>query len=116
MSNKNRVNPDHYKVAGRDPQGENLNPERNRQMFGREKARQRAKHPANFIPGAAPVGEIPGPKATSRRSKPVGVQASAKHGVKSTSEKQGSTRSPKKASGRTGAKSTRTTGATSRSR
>jgi hypothetical protein len=35
------------------------------------------------------------------------VQASAKRGVKSTSEKQGSARSPKKASGRTGAKSTR---------
>jgi hypothetical protein len=60
MSNKNRVNPDHYKVAGRDPQGEDFTPDLNRQAFGREIARMRfGRTAANFIPGAAPVGEAP---------------------------------------------------------
>jgi hypothetical protein len=61
MSNKNRVNPDHYKVAGRDPQGEDFTPDLNRQAFGRETARLRDGRTAiaNFIPGAAPVGEAP---------------------------------------------------------
>lgn len=73
MSNKNRVNPDHYKVAGRDPQGEDFTPDLNRQAFGREIARLRHGRTAtvNFIPGAAPVGEAPpngAVRRTSRRS------------------------------------------------
>lgn len=42
MSGKNNVNPDHYKVAGRDPPDE------------------AARAPApNLIPGAPPVGSAP---------------------------------------------------------
>ncbi len=93
MSNKNRVNPDHYKVAGRDPQGEDFTPDLNRQAFGRETARLRDGRTAiaNFIPGAAPVGEAP-PNGAVRGSRGMGMQASAKRGVKSTSEKEGSSR------------------------
>lgn len=92
MSNKNRVNPDHYKVAGRDAQGENFTPGLNRQAFGREIARLRhGRTTTNFIPGAAPVGEAP-PNGAARGNKGMGMQASAKRGVKSTSQKQGSSR------------------------
>jgi hypothetical protein len=92
MSNKNRVNPDHYKVAGRDAQGEDFTPELNRQAFGREIARLRhGRTTSNFIPGAAPVGEAP-PNGDVRGNKGMGMQASAKRGVKSTSQKQGSSR------------------------
>ena len=39
MSNKNNVNPDHYKVAGRDRQGEAVVHDRQRQSMAREEAR-----------------------------------------------------------------------------
>jgi hypothetical protein len=94
MSNKNRVNPDHYKLAGRDPQGETFTPERNREAFGRAVARQRDGRGsrANYIPGAPPVGGSPAPKGISRRSNGMGMQLSDKRGVKSTSAKQGTSR------------------------
>ena len=91
MSNKNRVNPDHYKVAGRDPQGEDVTTELNRQLFGRDVARRR-RGPANLIPGALPVGEAPPAVGHSRRAAPMGTEAPGKRGVKSTSEKPGSSR------------------------
>ncbi len=48
MSNKNRVNPDHYKLAGRDPQGETIRHDRARQMLTTQRSRSRG---ANMIPG-----------------------------------------------------------------
>ena len=92
MSNKNRVNPDHYKVAGRDPQGEDFTPDLNRQAFGRETARLRdgGTATANFIPGAAPVGEAP-PNGAVKGSKGAGT-ASRRGGAKKVSVKTASTR------------------------
>ena len=54
MSNKNNVNPDHYKVAGRDRPGEDLPAGRPRVERTRRKKGGAA---GNFIPGAAPAGE-----------------------------------------------------------
>jgi hypothetical protein len=60
MSSKNNVNPDYYKSGGRDKQGDDLPPE---PRAGAAVPSQRRKKgdgpPANFIPGAAPVGEAP---------------------------------------------------------
>ncbi len=39
MSNKNNVNPDHYKVAGRDRQGETVVHDQQRQSMARGEAR-----------------------------------------------------------------------------
>lgn len=39
MSNKNNVNPDHYKIAGRDRPGEDVVHERNKHSLGRDRAR-----------------------------------------------------------------------------
>lgn len=61
MSSKNNVNPDHYKVAGRDRTNETIPPGNDGDPKTEAKAKQ-AKHgkpPSNFIPGAAPVGETP---------------------------------------------------------
>jgi hypothetical protein len=126
MSNKNRVNPDHYKVAGRDPQGEDFTPDLYRERFGRETARLRDGRAAiaNFIPGAAPVGEAPlngavkGRKGASfPQSAPV-ARASGKEGENGPAARRGSGRSAGTASRRDGAKkvsakkvSAKTTGA-----
>ncbi len=51
MSSKNNVNPDHYKTAGRQRQGENINQD----IYKREYAQSKADSDAeanNFIPGA----------------------------------------------------------------
>jgi hypothetical protein len=45
MSSKNRVNPDHYKLAGRDPQGETIRHDRARQMLGVQRSRTRTGNP-----------------------------------------------------------------------
>ena len=61
MSGKNNVNPDHYKVAGRDRPNEALRPEHVSKDLESQNARPPKKRKAakNFIPGAAPVGESP---------------------------------------------------------
>ena len=57
MGKKNNVNPDHYKTAGRERQGDDIVQEIHKQEHTQaESARQNAGT-ANFIPGAAPVGE-----------------------------------------------------------
>jgi hypothetical protein len=58
MSGKNNVNPDHYKVAGRDKQDDAARGRRETPPTG--KSRRKKGDPApNFIPGAAPVNEAP---------------------------------------------------------
>ena len=59
MSNKNNVNPDHYKVAGRDRQGETGVHERQRQSMARGQARLlRRKKAAPLAAGARrPAGD-----------------------------------------------------------
>ena len=54
MSKHINVNPDHYKVAGRERQGEDL-AERPKMNAGETRGRKKDGD-ANFIPGAAPVG------------------------------------------------------------
>ena len=55
---KSNVNPDHYKTAGRERQGEDILQEIHKQKYTQAEA-ARGGQPAsqNFIPGAAPVGE-----------------------------------------------------------
>ena len=56
MSGKNNVNPDHYKIAGRDKQDDNARARRETPPTG--KPRRKKGDPApNFIPGAAPVND-----------------------------------------------------------
>jgi len=43
MSRKNNVNPDHYKVAGRDRQGEDVQPELEKQKYADTRRRTKKK-------------------------------------------------------------------------
>ncbi len=51
MSSKNNVNPDHYKIAGRQRQGENIIREIYKRRYAQSKAGAGANS-INFIPGA----------------------------------------------------------------
>lgn len=64
MSGKSNVNPNHYKVAGRERQGEDVVHEREKQEAALEAAARR-RGPANFIPGAAPAGQAEAPRETA---------------------------------------------------
>ena len=57
MGKKNNVNPDHYKTAGRERQGEDIVQEIHKQEHTEAEAARQNAGTANFIPGAAPVGE-----------------------------------------------------------
>lgn len=55
---KSNVNPNHYKTAGRERQGEDIVQEIHKQELTQAQAAGRQGQGAeNFIPGAAPVGE-----------------------------------------------------------
>jgi hypothetical protein len=56
MSSKNNVNPDHYKVAGRDRPNEVIPPEHTSRDIESINAKQAGRR-KNLIPGGAPVGE-----------------------------------------------------------
>lgn len=59
MSGKNNVNPDHYKTAGRDRQGEDILHEDEKRDAVRAKGSGKGPGGAkpNFIPGKPPAGE-----------------------------------------------------------
>lgn len=61
MGKKSNVNPDHYKTAGRERQGEDIAQEQHRQEYAQAKAAQRkasrGKSTPNLIPGAPPIGK-----------------------------------------------------------
>ena len=59
MSKGNNVNPDHYKVAGRDRPNEDIKPEHTGRDIETENKRGHGKPQPNLIPGGAPVGESP---------------------------------------------------------
>ena len=53
---KSNVNPDHYKIAGRERQGEDIVQEAHRQKYAEEQAklfRKTAKNQSDVLPGAA---------------------------------------------------------------
>jgi hypothetical protein len=77
MSGKNNVNPNHYKVAGRQRQGEGIVHEREKQQAGLDAAARR-RGPANFIPGAAPAGEAPPPEPARPEGKEARPMASSR--------------------------------------
>ena len=58
MSGKNNVNPDHYKVAGRDKQDDIARARRETTPTGKSRRKKGDRLP-NFIPGAAPVDDAP---------------------------------------------------------
>jgi hypothetical protein len=59
MSGKNNVNPDHYKVAGRDRPDANARARRETPPTGGRRRKKGDELPSNFIPGAASVGQTP---------------------------------------------------------
>jgi hypothetical protein len=46
MSQKNNVNPDHYKIEGRDRQGEDVLHEVNKQQYAQAQAKGKPKEPS----------------------------------------------------------------------
>lgn len=70
MSNKNNVNPDHYKLAGRERQGEDILHDVYKRRYTQSKS-QAGAHARNFIPGAQEkksVTEVePEPAVEARR-------------------------------------------------
>ena len=54
---KSNVNPNHYKTAGRERQGEDIVQEIHKQKFTQAEAAHGQPGDQNFIPGGAPVGE-----------------------------------------------------------
>jgi hypothetical protein len=58
MSGKNNVNPDHYKVAGRDRQDDNARARRETPPTGKPR-RKKGDAARNLIPGAAPARQTP---------------------------------------------------------
>jgi hypothetical protein len=66
MSKHINVNPDHYKVGGRERKGEDLAPQPS--MNERESKGRKRHGDANFIPGAAPVG-VSGKKLEAKKQK-----------------------------------------------
>jgi hypothetical protein len=69
MSGKNNVNPDHYKIAGRDRPNEVLAAAPHRHGEGADAAPAKGRAARNFIPGALPVGEAPAPPRRRARAK-----------------------------------------------
>ena len=67
MSGKNNVNPDHYKVAGRDRQDDRA-PARRESPPPEKPHRKKGESAPNFIPGAAPVNK-PADDASGDRAK-----------------------------------------------
>lgn len=64
---KNNVNPDHYKTAGRERQGEDIVQEIHKQKYTQANADSfRKQRESNFIPGEAPVGEAESTGASSK--------------------------------------------------
>lgn len=59
MSGKNNVNPDHYKVGGRDRPDDAARARRAMPRTGKARRRKGDPAPPNLIPGAPPVGEAP---------------------------------------------------------
>lgn len=61
MGKKSNVNPDHYKTAGRERQGEDIAQEQHRQEYAQAKAAQRkasrGKAAPKLIPGSAPTAK-----------------------------------------------------------
>jgi hypothetical protein len=55
MSGKNNVNPDHYKVAGRDRPGEDVVHERQKQSLAQEQARLARRKRPGARPTRAPA-------------------------------------------------------------
>lgn len=60
MSKKNNVNPDHYKIAGRDRQGEDVLQEVHKQKYAQAKSRKaragQGKGEPASLPGLSPLG------------------------------------------------------------
>lgn len=59
MARKNNVNPDRYKTAGREPQGQSVFQDVERQKLGEEKARL-SRSATSPVPGSTTEGEFGG--------------------------------------------------------
>jgi hypothetical protein len=92
MSSKNNVNKDFYTIAGRDRPNETIaaaTSHRPDEMPGHHGGTR-----PNFIPGAAPVGEVPVPPAHEAQT------SAEKTGTRSGSQKQATARRGGKAPGK----------------
>lgn len=92
MSKKINVNPDHYKVAGRERQGENIVQSAPRQAYGQQQAeveRWQAKR-QDGLPTGKKIQQIPAePKSASKPAHPTVSQAKSKS-ARSTTPKASS--------------------------
>lgn len=98
---KSNVNPDHYKVAGRERQGENIVQIRHKQkharnlIAARSAPHARRERPA-LIPGPPPGGAAPLGKVSSTAAK----KKTAANKNKGSTKKQGSETRGKRSTGR----------------
>jgi hypothetical protein len=67
---KHNVNPNHYKVAGRDRQGEDILQARNKQKLAQSLARERFEMQQALPAGSLPTGLAAFPKAASTANEP----------------------------------------------
>lgn len=95
---KSNVNPNHYKVAGRERQGEDIVQARHKQKHAQSRVRARFQSHARSdrparVPGPPPSGAAPAPTAKQAASKAGAKrQGSARRGKRATAQKRPSSR------------------------
>jgi hypothetical protein len=78
MSKKNNVNPDHYKTAGRERQGEDIVHDSYKRWYAQSRSAADA-HARNFIPGARGEESIYESQIAAESERPI-VEARRKGG------------------------------------
>ena len=100
MSKKSNVNPDHYKVAGRERQGENIVQSAQSQAYGQQQAeieRWQAKQ-QDGLPTGKNIQQIPAePKSASKPSRHPAVSQATSKRARSTTPKASSPSPARKA-------------------
>ena len=83
---KHNVNPNHYKVAGRDRQGEDILQAQNKQKLAQSLARERFEMQQTLPAGSLPTGLATFPRAASTANEPEGRGASDEAAVEKRDE------------------------------
>ncbi len=77
-STKNNVNPDHYKTAGSERPGQDINQEINKQKYTEAQAKltqmQKNESGSEFIPGSTSVPDLSNSKASEKVAGQAGKQ------------------------------------------
>lgn len=75
---KNKINPDYYKVKGREPGGQDVIHEVNRQQFGAAMAREKREGPRHAAAEASAPEETEAVAENAQTSVKMGMKSSAK--------------------------------------